>query len=98
MGRKIYLFSKEMKERWSKAMPKFFKVVTWVCGLVSGTALAVNTAIVAAGAEPHAWWVDIFPYLVGIPAGAMFACKFTVKGGIEADKECHQTILDKDDN
>ena len=35
-----------------------------------------------------------------IPAGAMFACKFTVSGGMPDDRviENHNTILDKDDN
>jgi hypothetical protein len=91
---------KEAKSRWSRKMPKFFRIIMWVCGFVSGTALAVNTAIMAAGAQPHDWWVNIFPYLIGIPAGAMFACKFTVSGGMPGDRviENHNTILDKDDN
>lgn len=84
-------------ERWHKAMPKFFKRVMWICGLISGTALAINEAMQLAGASPHEWWIDIFPYLVGAPAGAMFVCKFTVKGGMEKP-ENHNTILDKDDN
>ncbi len=87
---------KEAKSRWSQKMPKFFKAVMWICGLISGTALAVNTAIIAAGAQPHDWWVEIFPYLIGVPAGAMFAAKFTVSGGVPEDKENNNTILDKD--
>lgn len=73
---------KTVCERWSKGMPKFFKGVMWVCGLISGASLAANTAILAAGAVPHEWWTDLFPYLVGVPAGAMFVCKFTVNGGM----------------
>ena len=53
---------KEAKSRWSRKMPKFFRIIMWVCGFVSGTALAVNTAIMAAGAQPHDWWVNIFPH------------------------------------
>lgn len=89
---------KEAKSRWGKTMPKFFKSVMWLCGLVSGTALAVNTALMTAGVQPHEWWTDIFPYLIGIPAGAMFACKFTVNGGMVEDeqKESSNTILDQD--
>ena len=34
-------------------MPKFFKVILCICALISGTALAVNTAIVAGGGVPH---------------------------------------------
>jgi hypothetical protein len=58
-------------------MPVFFRRVFWVCSLISGTALAVNTAITAGGGTPHAWWQDIYPYLLGFPAGIAFAAKFT---------------------
>lgn len=27
---------KEAKSRWSQKMPKFFKKVMWLCGIVSG--------------------------------------------------------------
>lgn len=70
-------FWKEMKTRWQNAMPRFFKRMMWICGLVSGTALAANEAMTVAGIEPHQWWIDIRPYLIAVPAGAMFACKFT---------------------
>lgn len=65
--------------RWKNAMPKFFKVIMWICALISGTALAVNTAIIAGGGTTHEWWNDIYPYLLGIPGGAAFVCKFTQK-------------------
>ena len=78
---------KEIKSRWSQAMPKFFKKVMWLCGLISGTALAVNESLQLIGAEPDEWWKTIFPYLVSIPAGAMFAAKFTVSGGVAEDRE-----------
>ena len=66
-----------ISSRWKNAMPKFFSRICWVCALVSGTALAVNTAITAGGGTPHEWWTDIYPYLLGIPAGAAFVAKFT---------------------
>ena len=93
--------------RWTHAMPKFFRVVFWVCSLVSGTALAVNTAIVAGGGMPHGWWQDIYPYLLGVPAGMAFAAKFTQTYGNDGkpvDYEDYRrqskqgnTVLDKDD-
>ena len=94
-----------MKQRWSSTMPKFFKVILCVCALVSGTALAVNTAIVAGGGVTHEWWNDIYPYLLGIPAGAAFVAKFTQtygKDGKPVDKkrkkkEVSRTILERDD-
>ena len=70
-------FWKELKTRWQNAMPRFFRRMMWVCGLISGTALAAHESMALAGIQPHAWWLDIEPYLVAVPAGAMFACKFT---------------------
>lgn len=66
-----------LRQRWSAAMPKFFRVVCWLSALVGGTALAVNTAIMSGGGQTHEWWQDIYPYLIGIPAGAAFVAKFT---------------------
>lgn len=93
-----------LRHRWTNAMPRFFRVICWVCALVSGTALAVNTAIVAGGGVPHAWWSDIYPYLLGIPAGAAFVCKFTQQySGKPIDYDAQRraerngrTILDHD--
>ena len=63
--------------RWQNAMPRFFRNICWTCTLISGTALAVNTAITAGGGVTHEWWNDIYPYLLGIPAGMAFVAKFT---------------------
>lgn len=93
MGENIKTFSKEAKNRWRAKMPKFFNRVCWVCSLISGTALAANEAMQLAGATPHEWWTDLFPYLVGIPAGMAFAAKFT-----QTYPQTKNTVLDKDDN
>lgn len=93
-----------LKHRWKNAMPKFFRVVFWVCALISGTALAVNTAILSAGGVTHEWWNDLYPYLIGVPAGMAFACKFTQQyhgKPIDYDEymkkeEEKRVILDKD--
>lgn len=66
-----------LRHRWKNAMPKFFRRMMWICGLISGTALAAHESMALAGIQPHAWWLDVEPYLVAVPAGAMFACKFT---------------------
>jgi hypothetical protein len=68
---------KTLSQRWKNSMPKFFKVVFLICALVSGCALAVNTAIIAGGGTTHDWWRDVYPYLLGIPAGMAFCAKFT---------------------
>lgn len=92
---------KEIKTRWKRKMPKFFKCVYKACLLISGTALAGHEAIIAAGIEPHKWWLDIAPYLIGFPAGIAFACKFTVndKSGLmdEPKNDNTKTVLDHDD-
>ena len=66
-----------IRSRWHNDMPRFFRNICWVGALISGTAIAVNTAIVAAGGVTHEWWNELYPYLVGIPAGAAFVAKFT---------------------
>lgn len=95
-----------LRHRWTNAMPKFFRIIFWVCSLISGTALAANTAIVAGGGTTHEWWNDIYPYLLGIPAGMAFVAKFTQTYGkdgkpIDYDEYRKQqksgkTILDHD--
>lgn len=98
---------KEVEHRWRNAMPKFFRIIFWVCSLISGTAIAINSAIIAGGGTAHEWWQEIYPYLIGIPAGMAFACKFTQTYGTDGkpiDYDEHRkaeskgkTVLDKDD-
>lgn len=99
MGEELRKTGSEAVKRWQQKMPKFFRWMIYLCAFISGIALTVNTSIIAAGAQPHEWWSDIFPYLIGVPAGVMFTCKFTVDGGFR-DKalDRHNTILGKDDN
>ena len=91
-----------LRTRWHNAMPKFFKVILCICALIGGTALAVNTAIVSGGGVTHEWWNEIYPYLIGIPAGAAFVAKFTQtygKDGKPIDGKPHEsnnTVLDHD--
>ena len=66
-----------LRSRWNHHMPRFFRNICWAGALISGTAVAANTAVTAAGGVTHEWWNDIYPYLVGIPAGAAFVAKFT---------------------
>ena len=99
MGEEIRTFKKEAKKRWVNKMPKFFRLIMYACAFVAGLALSVNTAITLGGGVPHEWWNDIYPYLLGIPAGAAFCAKFTVDGGFRdksMDKLNKNTILDHD--
>jgi hypothetical protein len=66
-----------LKTRWQNHMPVFFRRMMWVCGLISGTAIAIHETFTQFGIQPHEWWSDIEPYLIGGPIGAMFVCKFT---------------------
>ena len=104
---KLKSFWQVLSHRWKNTMPKFFRIVFWVCALVSGTALAVNTAIISAGGNPHEWWQDIYPMLIGFPAGMAFAAKFSQtygKDGKPVDYDEYRkkekegkTVLDHDD-
>jgi hypothetical protein len=102
--RELREFWNTLKHRWKNAMPRFFRNVCWTGALISGTAVAANTAITAAGGTPHEWWTDIYPYLVGVPAGAAFMAKFTQQySGKPVDYDAQRkaersgrTVLDKD--
>ncbi len=70
-------FWQTLRSRWRNHMPKFFSRICWVCALISGTALAANTAVQAGGGTTHEWWNELYPYLLGVPAGMAFVAKFT---------------------
>jgi hypothetical protein len=101
MGEAIKNTGNEAVKRWQEKMPKFFRWMMYLCGMVAGMTVAINTAFASFGITPHEWWTDICPYLIGVPVGAMFCAKFTVDGGMR-DKTIEQlnknTVLDKDDN
>lgn len=91
---------RELRERWSKKMPRFFRQLTVLCVCVVGTAFGINQTMMMAGASPHEWWNDIYPMLIGIPTGMVIVCKLTVAGGYkDVDPEKltkHNHILNKD--
>ena len=62
-------------------MPRFFQRIVILCAIVVVTAFTVNTALTVAGAEPHDWWRDAYPLLIGVPIGMIVICKLTVAGG-----------------
>lgn len=67
--------------RWNEKMPRFFYWLVVIAFGVGCGAFTINTAIHSAGAVPHPWWSDMYPYIIGVSAGIVFACKFTVRGG-----------------
>ena len=99
MGEVIKKTGNEVVGRWQKKMPKFFRWMMYICAFVAGLALSVNTAITLGGGTTHEWWNDLYPYLLGVPAGAAFCAKFTCDGGFRdksMDKLNKNTILDHD--
>lgn len=42
---RVRAFFRLMRGRWTAQMPKLFRMISVVCGFVSGAALAVNTAM-----------------------------------------------------
>lgn len=72
---------KELRERWAKRMPRFFRQLTVLCVCVVATAYGINQIMVFGGATPHEWWNDVYPLLLGVPTGMVIVCKLTVAGG-----------------
>lgn len=70
------LFS-NLKARWKARSPLIFRRITNVCVAISGVALAVQTALTAAGAQAPEWWLAAYPYLIGVPAGMAAVAKLT---------------------
>lgn len=68
---------KTIKDRWKAESPLLFKRITNISCSISAIAIAVNLALSASGANQPQWWVNIFPYLVGIPAGMAAVAKLT---------------------
>lgn len=100
MGERIKKTGNELKERWTRKMPRFFRHLVILCTCVAGTAFGINTTLQLSGAVAHEWWNDVYPLLIGVPTGMVIVCKLTVAGGykdIDPDRLTHgNRILDKD--
>lgn len=68
---------KTIKDRWNADSPILFKRITNIGCAISAIAISVNIALSASGASEPSWWVSVFPYLVGIPAGMAAVAKLT---------------------
>lgn len=67
----------ELKSRWQTESPLFFKKVMQISVFISGTALAMHLAMDSSGANEPTWWVNVYPYLIAIPAGIAACAKLT---------------------
>ena len=68
----------ELKSRWQTESPLFFKKVMQISVFISGTALAMHLAMDSSGAT-YRDWVNVYPYLIAIPAGIAACAKLTKK-------------------
>jgi hypothetical protein len=76
----------EIKNRWKSETPKFFKGIVKIGLSISGVALAMHLAVIGAGAGEPQWWIDIYPYIIAIPAGMAATAKLTRDYGIDDQK------------
>jgi hypothetical protein len=67
----------ELKSRWQTESPLFFKKVMKTSVFISGMALAMHLAMDSSGANEPTWWINIYPYLIAIPAGIAACAKLT---------------------
>ena len=72
-----------IRNRWKAETPIFFKNVVKIGVSISGVALAMHLAIIGAGAVEPQWWVDIYPYVIAIPAGMAATAKLTSNNSIK---------------
>ena len=75
-----------IKNRWSAKTPKFFRNIIKIGLSISGIALAMHLAMEGAGAVEPQWWVCVYPYLIGLPAGMAACAKLTRDFGQDDDK------------
>ena len=68
---------KVFTQRWKATTPKFFKNIVVIGSSISLVAVAIHTAMTAAGAIPPDWWVTVYPYIVGASAGMAAVAKLT---------------------
>lgn len=76
-------FILNLRNRWKSETPKFFKKIIRIGLSVSGIAIAIHMAVDVAGAIEPQWWITIYPYIVGLPAGMAATAKLTRNHGID---------------
>ena len=73
---KIKCFGSQLWTRFEADTPKIARRIRNVCAFISGLALAVMTALLAAQSQIPGWFNDIYPYCIGVPAAIAFLCQF----------------------
>lgn len=67
---------KNLWQRFQSGTPKIARRVRNISAFVSGMALAVMTALLAAQSSIPEWFNKAYPYLIGIPAAIAFISQF----------------------
>lgn len=66
-----------LRDRWKAKTPLIFSRIIKLAMAISTIAIAIQTALVTAGADIPEWWSTIFPYFVGAAAGMVAVAKLT---------------------
>lgn len=69
----------KLYKRFIADTPKIAKWIRNTSATISGCALAVMTALLAAQSSIPEWFNKIYPYLIGIPAIVAFISQFSNK-------------------
>ena len=64
-------------DRWKAKTPLLFSRIIKIAMALNTIAIAIQTALVAAGADVPEWWASVFPYFVGFGAGMAAVAKLT---------------------
>lgn len=88
MGEVIKNTGNELRERWMKRMPRFFRMIVRIVLGIATTATTVNFAVPALGGTLYDWWSETYTHILVGSICTLMVCKLTVAGGYkELDPE-----------
>lgn len=73
---------KIINKLWTKFKADTPKIAKWIRNIsagISGCALAIMTALLAAQSYIPEWFNRVYPYLIGVPAAIAFISQFSSK-------------------
>ena len=68
---------KQTIERWYARTPKFFKNIMYIAIIISTSAVAIQTTLLATNSMSPHWWEEAYPYLIGAGVGMSAVAKLT---------------------
>jgi len=81
MGEQIKHTGNELRERWMKRMPRFFRMIVKIVTAIALTATTVNFGVPALGGALYDWWPDVYTHILVGSICIVMVCKLTVAGG-----------------